>query len=321
MNDPTLVFRVTDDASGQRLDRYLQSLVPDRTRSTLTRWIKQRRVDVDGVPAAKPGLELREGMELRVRIPPPAESSPAPESIPIGLLYEDEALAVVDKPAGMVVHPGHGNASGTLVNALLGRGIALASAPGPDRPGIVHRLDAGTSGVLVVAKTDEAHRRLASAFARRSIDKRYMALVWGRPREEQATIRRSIGRSREDRVKMTTGGSAGRRREAISEYRTLELLPGFTLLEVHPRTGRTHQIRVHMQSIHHPIVGDDRYGGRPWRGVQDPKKRKALREFDRLALHAIDLEFDHPTSGERVAFHAPLPADLQQLFSILRSPS
>jgi len=229
-------------------------------------------------------------------------------------------LVVVDKPAGLVVHPGHGRRTGTLVNALLGRGTSLAPAGGAERPGIVHRLDAGTSGVIVVAKTDRAHRGLSNAFALRQVDKRYLALVWGHPDPPSGTIERGIGRSRNHPVKMAVRSTRGRARPALSHYRTLESMPGFAFLEVLPRTGRTHQIRVHLQSIHHPLVGDDRYGGRAWRGVQDPLKRKAIREFDRLGLHAADLAFDHPASGQRVRFSSPLPDLYQRLLEVLRKP-
>jgi len=227
----------------------------------------------------------------------------------------------VDKPAGLTVHPGHGCPEGTLVNGLLGRGVCLSSVGAPDRPGIVHRLDRGTSGLLVVAKTDAAHHALARAFAERTVRKRYVALVWGHPRPESGSIAREIGRSRRDPTKMAVGSTRGRKRRATTGYRTIEALRGFALLDVEPETGRTHQIRVHLESIHHPIVGDDRYGGRAWRGVQDPLKRRALRSFDRLALHAAELELPHPASGRTVRFRAPLPADLEQLLAVLRGPA
>jgi len=225
----------------------------------------------------------------------------------------------VDKAPGMVVHPGHGCRTGTLVHALLGRGFALAAAGGADRPGIVHRLDRGTSGLIVVARTDRALRALAAAFAGRLVRKTYQAIVWGRPDPPSGRIDRPIGRSRRDPTRMAVGGRGGR--EAATTYRTVEAFPGFARLEIGLLTGRTHQIRVHLQAIHHPIVGDERYAGRPWRGVQDPRRRNALREFPRPALHASDLAFEHPATGETVAFHAPIPADMQDLLAVLRATS
>jgi len=318
MTQSTLVLLVGADDTGIRLDRFLASRITTHSRSTLGRMIRDGRVLVDELPAGKPGLGLKPGMSVRVRFPPPARTGALPESIPVGVLYEDDQLLVADKPAGLIVHAGAGQRSGTLVNALLGRGTPLAPAGGSQRPGIVHRLDKGTSGALVVAKTDEAYRSLAQMFARREVAKRYRALVWGRPNPPDGRIERSIGRSRTNPTRMTIGGTRGSRRPALTLYRTEESLQGFAMLEVRPHTGRTHQIRVHLQSIHHPIVGDTRYGGRPWRGVQEPLKRKALREFDRLALHASDLSFAHPSTGRALKVHAPLPADFENLLLILR---
>jgi len=313
-----LRFEVTDADKGVRLDRFLSSQMPGRTRSQLRRLIVAGLVQIDGRPAPKAGHALEPGTRVEVRMPEEEADTPRAEPIELVVVHEDDHLLVLDKRAGMVVHPGHGNRRGTVVNALLGLGKQLASAGGPERPGIVHRLDQGTSGLLVVAKTDLAFYALAKAFAERRVEKRYLALVWGRPADPAGTIRRSIGRSRVNRVKMTTAVSRGR--SAISEYRTRESLPGFALLEVRPRTGRTHQIRVHLLSIHHPIVGDSRYGGRPYRGLQDPVKRKAVREFERLALHASDLSFAHPGTGEPVSFHAPLPPEFETLLDLLRQP-
>jgi 23S rRNA pseudouridine1911/1915/1917 synthase len=319
MSESVLTLDVQTDDEGARLDRFLTARLPRTTRSAVRRWIDEGRVAVEGVPALKPGLGLRGGMRIRVRLPEPPTTTLLRESIQVEVLFEDDMLLVVNKRAGMVVHPGHGCVSGTLVNALLGRGTQLASVGSPDRPGIVHRLDRGTSGVLVVAKTDEAHSRLSEAFASRNVRKRYLALVWGHPPEE-GTVDQPIGRSRDSPVKMAVRATRGRTRSATTHYCTLETMPGFSWLEVLPHTGRTHQIRVHMQAIHHPLVGDERYGGRAWRGVQDPLKRKALREFDRLGLHAADLTFPHPRSGESLKIDAPLPQELEQLLVILRQP-
>jgi 23S rRNA pseudouridine1911/1915/1917 synthase len=236
--------------------------------------------------------------------------------MPLDVEYEDDHLIVIRKPAKLIVHPGHGNRTGTLVNGLLGRGTRLSSIGGPDRPGIVHRLDRNTSGLLVVAKSDRAHRALAAAFAGREVEKTYHALVWGKPDPAEGVIERSIGRSRRDRTAMSVHAPRGR--HAVTRYVTVERLQGFALLEIGLQTGRTHQIRVHLQSIHHPVVGDDRYGGRQWKSVQDPVKRSALRRFDRHALHASELGFTHPVTGQDLRFRIGLTADIRDLLEVLR---
>jgi 23S rRNA pseudouridine1911/1915/1917 synthase len=306
---------VPDSAAGERLDRWLAGRLGEQSRSAVQRLVRTGKVRVDGRTAAKPGITLGVGATVEVDLPQPCPDALIPESIPLDVVYEDRELLVLDKPAGTVVHPGHGCREGTVVHALLGRGTPLASLGAPDRPGIVHRLDRGTSGLLVVAKTNEAHAALAAAFARREVRKRYTALVWGHPRPETGSIERRIARSRADRTRMAvaTGG-----REASTSYRTLESLPGFALLSLAPRTGRTHQIRVHLQSIHHPVVGDERYGGRPWRGLTRVDCRNAVRDFRRLALHAAELGFRHPASGRELTFEAPLPADFEKLLAVLR---
>ena len=194
----------------------------------------------------------------------------------------------------------------------------MAPAGGTLRPGIVHRLDRDTSGVLVVAKTDVAHRVLSQAFAERRVRKRYRTLVWGRPNPDEDTIDRGIGRSRNNPTKMAVQGTRGMRRVARTHYRTVEALPGFALLEIDLETGRTHQIRVHLQSIQHPVVGDERYGGRSWRGIQDGLKRTAVKNFEGLALHALELQFEHPVGGRPCSFSAPLPARFARLLDVLR---
>jgi 23S rRNA pseudouridine1911/1915/1917 synthase len=311
-------LRVPSEAEGERLDRFLVAHLSGTTRAALGRWIREGRVLVDGQSASKPGLALKPGMKIRVEAPPPVPDTLEPEQVAFDVVHEDDDLLVVDKPAGLTVHPGHGRHVGTLVNGLVGRGIRLSTVGAPDRPGIVHRLDRDTSGLLVVAKTDSAHHALARAFAEREIEKRYCALVWGHPRPEEGVIEREIGRSRANPTKMTVRTARGRKRSAVTQYRTVESIPGFALLSIDLRTGRTHQIRVHLESIHHSIVGDERYGGRAWRGVQDPLKRKALREFDRLALHAGELAFRHPSRDRRLRFRAPLPAEFEALLTVLR---
>jgi 23S rRNA pseudouridine1911/1915/1917 synthase len=309
---------VPDDAAGVRLDRFLASVLPGTSRAALRRWILDGHVLVQGVPAPKTGVALRAGTELTVRVPAAPDAPATGTAVAFDVLHEDDALIVVDKPAGVVVHSGHGREHGTLVDGLLARGTALAGRGAPLRPGIVHRLDVGTSGVIVVAKTDAAYDALARAFAERRVGKRYLALVWGRVEPPAGRIEAAVGRSRRDPTRMAVRDTRGRSRDAVTSYRTREALAGFSLLDVAPETGRTHQIRVHLESIHHPIVGDERYGGRRWRGVLDPRKRHALRDIGRLALHAARLDFVHPTTGEPVTFRAPWPADLAALVDVLR---
>jgi 23S rRNA pseudouridine1911/1915/1917 synthase len=318
MSADILRFTVPRSADGERLDRFLASEVSGQSRSAIRRFIVEGRVSIDGRPILKPGLALKPSMRISLNLPEPHPVSPQAEDIPIEILHEDEQIVVVDKPAGLVVHPGHGRRSGTLVNALLGRGIELSPTGAPDRPGIVHRLDIETSGLIVIAKSAQAHEAMASAFAARQVHKRYIALVWGHPELPAGRIELSIGRSRANPVKMAVRSTRGRKRVAISTYETIEDLPGFSLLAVFPETGRTHQIRVHLQSIHRSIVGDSRYGGRGWRNIRDPLKRKAVRQFDRLALHASDISFKHPATGREASFHAPLPSEFEALLEVLR---
>jgi 23S rRNA pseudouridine1911/1915/1917 synthase len=307
---------VPDEADGIRLDRFLASRMKGHTRSAIRKLIDDDRVLVDGAPPRKAGMLLSSGMEIVVDVPRPPDDTLLPEEIPLEIEFEDDHLLVVRKPAGLVVHPGHANRTGTMVNGLLGRGTSLSRIGAPDRPGIVHRLDRDTSGLLVVARTDEAHLALASAFARREVVKVYHALVWGHPDPAEGVVDRSIGRSRRNRTAMSVRAPRGRR--AVTRYAEVERMPGFSLLRIDLKTGRTHQIRVHLQSIHHPVVGDDRYGGRQWKGVQDTVKRNALRQFRRLALHASELGFRHPSTGEELRFRSELPGEIRSLLEVLR---
>jgi len=311
-----LDLRVEPERAGGRLDQYLAACLPDRTRSFLRRLIEQGRVSVDGRPAPKAGLLVAAGMRVSVTMPGPVPDGPQAEEIPLDVLYEDDALLALNKPAGLVVHRGHGRAGGTLVNALLGRGTPLSSTGAPDRPGIVHRLDLGTSGVLVVAKTDAAYHALTAAFAARRVGKRYAALVWGHPLPDRAVIERPIGRSRADRTRMAVRATG---RFARTRYETRERLAASALLDVYPETGRTHQIRVHLHSIHHPVIGDERYG-RARNPAPPPAARAALARFRRLALHAAALELPHPADGRTLSLEAPLPPDLLELIQALRRP-
>ena len=315
MSGRSVHFEVPDEAAGARLDAFLAAAHPGKSRSVWKRFIEDGRVAVDGRPAAKPGFPLKPGMAIDATIPEAPPSGLVGEDIPIALHYEDEHLAVVMKPAGLVVHPGHGARRGTLVHALLGQGVALAPAGGAERPGIVHRLDKDTSGLLLIAKTDEAHGKLATMFARREIEKTYLALVWGRPQPPAGRIDDAIGRSRRDPTKMTV--RAPRSREATTIYRTQQALPGATLLEIDLVTGRTHQIRVHFAARRHPVIGDTRYGGAPWKALRDPQRRDLFASFRRLALHAAKLVFTHPVTRQPMSFSAPLPHDVTALVEAL----
>ncbi len=317
MSPLSLRLDVPKDAAGVRLDTYLAAQHPGQSRSVWKRFIEDGRVFVDGHAAEKPGLVLKPGMAITATIPEAAPSHLVGENIPIRIIFEDPHLAVVMKPAGLVVHPGHGARKGTLVHALLGQQLALAPAGGAERPGIVHRLDKDTSGLLLIAKTDEAHRGLTAMFARREIDKTYLALVWGRPNPAAGRIDDAIGRSRRDPTKMTV--RAPRSREATTIYRTADMLPGATLLEIDLVTGRTHQIRVHFAARHHPVIGDTSYGGSPWKLLRDPERRKVYTSFSRLALHATRLAFTHPVTRDPLSFLAPLPDDVVALVDALRT--
>ena len=240
-----------------------------------------------------------------------------PEPIPLDVVYEDDAIAVINKPAGMVMHPAPGHPTGTLVHALLHRfGDRLATVADGARPGIVHRLDRGTSGVVAVALTDSAHQALARQFAEREVDKEYLALVYGAPRDDTGTVDAPLGRDPRDRKLIST--RARRARSAVTDWTCLERLPGFAMIEARPRTGRTHQIRVHLAHLGHPIVGDADYAGRQWRGVPEGRIRALVAGFPRPALHARRLAFKHPVTGEPVEFEVPLEQDIAALLESLR---
>ena len=265
-----------------------------------------------GPPApAKANLVMREGDTVAVEIPAPVETAMRGEELPLEILYQDEDLAVLNKPAGMVVHPGAGHASGTLVNALLHHLDDLSGIGGELRPGIVHRLDRGTSGVMVVAKHDAAHQELARQFEEREVEKEYIALVWGTVTAGRR-IDAAIGRDPNNRQKMTA--KAKHARSAVTRITRARPLPGLTLCQVAIHTGRTHQIRVHLSAIGHPIVGDATYGG-VHRRV--PGDIRAVQRLDRPFLHAARLAFTHPRDGRRMEFTAPLPDDLLDVLDAL----
>jgi 23S rRNA pseudouridine1911/1915/1917 synthase len=294
-----LQLTASTDQAGKRLDQALHEKYPEFSRSRLQGWVKSGRVLVNGSPA-RSSRALREGDIIDVD---PAELAPLraePEAIPLRVLYEDEAIVAIDKPAGMVVHAGAGVHSGTLVNALLGRFESLSELGGDLRPGIVHRLDRFTSGVILVAKNDTAHRALAGLFAGRHVEKTYLALVHGVVKAERGRIEKPIARDPHHRTRMTARLASGR--AAWSEYTVLRRFANFTLLEVRIGTGRTHQIRVHLASIGHPVAGDRLYGA-PARSEQQPAS-------GRFFLHAHRIRFEHPFTGESIEIVSPLPDDL-----------
>lgn len=300
-------FRIQDDVD-DRLDAYLADRLRI-SRNRIAALIDGGGVTVDGKPPRK-SQRLRRGDRVEVRIPRPPPPSAEPEPIPITLVYEDEHLAVVDKPAGLVVHPGAGHRSGTLVNALLHRLGRLSSTGSPHRPGIVHRLDKDTSGLMVVARTDEAHRALAADLAARTVRRGYLAAAWGHLRDDRTTVDRPIGRDPAHRTRMAVvdGG-----RRAVTHLRRLERWRAADLLAVRLHTGRTHQIRVHLLALGHPIVGDPVYGEGWERGLVGAGGRWATelqRRAGRLFLHAARLSFRHPATGETLAFTSPLPEPL-----------
>jgi len=306
---------VDETGAGERLDRWLAGVMPGLSRARLQAIITGGGVLVDG-RVARPSLRLKTGQSVSVQLPAPQAAVPLPEDIPLAVVYEDRHLLVVDKPAGLVVHPGAGRATGTLVNALLHRVRDLSGIGGVVRPGIVHRLDRGTSGLLVVAKDDASHLALSRQFSGRTVEKEYLAVVLGVPRAAEGTIDVPIGRDPIHRKRMSIRARRGR--AARSTYRLVEALDGAALLRVRIATGRTHQIRVHLATLGHPVAGDPVYGGRRRPASRRPEARAALESLSRPALHAAHLAFTHPASGERVSFESPLPEDLQALLAALR---
>jgi 23S rRNA pseudouridine1911/1915/1917 synthase len=293
-----------------RLDRFLVSVLGDRSRSQIQRLIKQGQVQVAG-HVARANRPLRAGQPVSVEEPAPVDPRPQGEALPLEILYEDSDIVVVNKPADMVVHPAAGHSSGTLVNALLHHVSGLSGIGGEMRPGIVHRLDRGTSGVMVVAKHDSAHAELARQFHDREVEKEYVALVWGRVMAGRR-IDAPIGRDPANRKRMSA--RARRSRTAVTRIVRAEPLGPLTLVHVAIYTGRTHQIRVHLSAIGHPVVGDSLYGGLHRRVSGDIH---AVKRLDRPFLHAARLAFKHPADGRTVEFTAPLPPDLQRVLNAL----
>lgn len=292
-----------------RLDQALARLLPDWSRSRLQSWILEKRINVDGVDAV-PKQKVWGGEKIEVRpVYEPLETGHAPEAIALDIIYEDDTLIVINKPAGLVVHPGSGNWQGTMLNALLHRAPQLNRLP---RAGIVHRLDKDTSGLLVVAKTVEAQTSLVRQLQEHTVKRDYLALVWGRISSD-ASIDAPVGRHPVQRTKMAVIASG---KQARTHYRVLEQFDSCTLLRCSLETGRTHQIRVHMHSVRHPLVGDPVYGGKPKRNTV--KDEQIVFAFPRQALHAQRLELTHPQQRQRMAWEAPLPDDMNKLLLTLR---
>ncbi|MGC6485353.1 MAG: RluA family pseudouridine synthase [Candidatus Puniceispirillales bacterium] len=337
MTEPFRITLIPDETTPpDRIDRWLATAlsssidspdggdgasgIPPLSRSRLKALILDGQLEADGVRLDDPSASLIAGRTYTLTIPPAAEATPKGQDIPLDILFEDDHVIIINKPAGMVTHPAPGNPDGTLVNALIHHcGESLTGIGGEKRPGIVHRLDKDTSGVMMAAKTAEAHQRLTEMFAAHDLDRVYTALVWGVLRERVQTIDAPIGRSNRDRKKMAITANG---REAITHVEVQRALPPLaSLATCRLETGRTHQIRVHMASIGHGIIGDSAYG-RPLRAGQMPDRplREALeglRRFPRQALHASLLGLDHPITGERLEFTSPLPADMACLIDDL----
>jgi len=314
VNQKSSLYRIDSRGSDQRLDKFLSQKYPSLTRSYLQNLISKSFITVND-EYVKTGYQLKLNDEVKVTFPEIQPSHIEPENIPLDILYEDNSLLVIDKPAGMIVHPGAGNFNGTLVNALLFHCKNLSGINGILRPGIVHRLDKNTSGLLVVAKNDHSHVNLSRQFESKSISRIYHTFVWGVPGEEGEIITR-IGRSKRDRKKMTVLKNGGR--EAITEYRILKDFLYISYLEISLKTGRTHQIRVHLNHINHPVFGDPDYNGRKSQIYRIPshlQKRgmMLLKSIDRQALHAKSLQFIHPKTNQVMNFDSDLPTDMQQL--------
>ena len=308
-----IVLKVSEEEAGQRLDVFLSAKVGQASRSTARRWIDSGHVTVHG-QAAKASHRVKRAEEIRVTSVPPEPLDLLPEPIPLNIVHEDDDLVVVDKSAGLVVHPGAGNRQGTLANALLYHFEQISRSHGI-RPGIVHRLDKATSGLLVIAKNEQAHEFLAAQFKQREVEKIYLALVYGRLKKKQGVVDVSLGRDRRARTKISTRSQ--RARQAVTRYQVIHCYSDFTHVQVIPHTGRTHQIRVHFQHLGHPVVGDDKYGKTAFRHLENPDLCLAIRDLDRHFLHAFRLSFLHPGTKQRVSFEAPLPEELAAFLSAL----
>jgi len=309
------LLTVGDEAAGARLDAFVARELRDISRTRIQRAIEDGDVLVNE-HAAKSSYRVRAGDQIEIDLPEPPPVELQPEAIPLNIVYEDDDLIVVDKPAGLVVHPGAGQEAGTLANALVYHFNELSGTAGRIRPGIVHRIDKETSGLLAVAKNDVAHEKLSEQFRNREVFKLYVALVYGRVSEAHGEIEARLGRSPHNRTRMAVlRGGAGRAAHTIFEV--AERYTEFTLLKVQIKTGRTHQIRVHLAHISHPVVGDSTYGGGRDNMVRDAAIKREIRALSRHFLHSAQLAFMHPRSGQRLEFSSPLPAELRHFLALL----
>jgi 23S rRNA pseudouridine1911/1915/1917 synthase len=309
----TLTFRVAEEDAGARLDAYLAAHVEGWSRARLQRLIEDGDALVGG-REAKSSYKLRAGDAIEVELTPPPSSTFAPENIPVEIVYEDDDLVVVNKPAGLIVHPAAGVPGGTLANALAFHFQQLSKLSGDVRPGIVHRLDRDTSGLMVVAKRESAHENLQDQFRARTVFKAYVALVHGRVKEDKGQIDQPLARDPRNRTRMAVVRAG---RNALSIYRVRQRFDRFTLLDVEIKTGRTHQIRVHLAHIKHPVVGDETYGGGRDNTIPDPRLRARIKTLGRQFLHAQTLGFHHPRTGDWLRFDAPPPPELTEFLAAL----
>lgn len=310
----TQTFTVTPSDAKTRLDIFLLQRLPDLTRSRIKNLIEDGLVSLNDMPA-KAGVKVKDGDEISITIPEPQPVKAEPEKIPLDIIYEDKDIIVINKPPGLTVHPGTGQASGTLVNALLYHCKDLSGIGGVLRPGIVHRIDKDTSGVLVVAKNDKSHQFLAKQFKEHSVKRRYLAIVSGCVNKNEGTVDLPIGRHISERKKMSVRTRKGRR--AVTHYRVLKRFPFHTLLEVTLETGRTHQIRVHLSAIHHPVIGDPVYGKGNIPSGLSQKAIALIKNLKRQALHAETLGIIHPETKEYLEFTVPLPKDMEAIIAAL----
>ena len=310
-----LTISVTAESAGERLDSFLAARVEGWSRARLHRLIEDADVLING-ETAKPSYRVRAADEIEIELTPSPSESFVPENIPIDVVYEDQDLIVINKPAGMVVHPAAGNPSGTLANALAFRFRELSTSGGAARPGIVHRLDKGTSGLMVVAKTEAAHEDLSNQFRAREVFKSYVALVHGQVEKRKGQIDQPIARDPRNRIRMAVVRAG---RPALSMYKVREAFDRFTLLDVELKTGRTHQIRVHLASMKHPVVGDDVYGGGRDKTIADAEIKRSVAKLSRQFLHAAQLGFRQPTTHKSLKFISALPPDLESLLNLIKN--
>ncbi|MBI5892192.1 MAG: RluA family pseudouridine synthase [Deltaproteobacteria bacterium] len=312
----TLTFHLSPSDIHERLDTYLSKKIPEISRSQIKKLIDTGNVLLNNHPA-KAGRKLQDRDVVHITIPEPKTLEVTPQKIPLDILYEDKSIIVVNKPAGMVVHAGAGNTEKTLVNALLYHCKDLSGIGGVLRPGIVHRLDKDTSGAIVAAKNDKAHLSLTKQFKERIIKKKYIALVWGVVKDDEGIIDMPIGRHISHRQKMSI--SAKRGRSAVTHYKVLKRFSRWTLLEIRIETGRTHQIRVHLSAIHHPVVGDTVYGKKTMPSFLPTNIRASVQGLKRQALHAATLGFKHPETDEYMEFNSPLPKDMDSIIKVMEN--